>query len=105
MIWQFTACDVTGPVSYKYKDGANEWWTAVQVRNHRLPVTSLEWSSDDGATWNPTERQDYNYFLADSGFGADPVKVRITAVDGQTLVDDLPAVQAEAVFQGAAQFR
>ena len=50
--WQFVACDEEGPVSYKYKDSANEWWTAVQVRNHRLPVATLEWSPD-GTTWKP----------------------------------------------------
>jgi expansin (peptidoglycan-binding protein) len=103
--WQFVACDVQGPLAYKYKDGANEWWTAVQVRNHRLPVSTLEWSKDGGATWNPTERQDYNYFLDDGGFGPDAVRVRITAVDGQVIEDDLPPVQAELVVEGTSQFQ
>jgi len=102
--WQFVACDVRGNVSYKYKDGSNEWWTAVQVRNHRLPIESLEWSPD-GTTWNPTSRQDYNYFLAEGGFGPNPVKVRVTALDGQTIEDDLPAVQADLEVEGGSQFR
>jgi expansin len=101
--WTFVACDVTGPVSYRYKDGSNQWWTAVQVLNSRLPVSKLEYSPD-GSSWNATQRQDYNYFLAGSGFGPNPVKVRITAIDGQTLVDQLPAVQASLTVPGQAQF-
>ncbi len=101
--WALVACDVTGPVSYRYKDGANQWWTAVQVLNARLPVTTLEFSPD-GTSWNATERQDYNYFLAGSGFGPNPVQVRITAIDGQTLVDQLPAVQELLVTAGHGQF-
>lgn len=102
--WKFVACDVTGPVRYRYKDGANQWWTAVQIQNSRLPVTKLEWSVD-GASWNPTVKTDYNYFLDDQGFGPDPVKVRITAVDGQSLTDDLPVVQELLVVAGASQFQ
>jgi expansin len=102
--WQLVTCDVSGPVQYKYKDGANEWWTAVQVRNHRLPVASLEFSRD-GGDYEAMERQDYNYFLTDSGFGPDTVRVRVTAMDGQTLEDDLPPVEAELVVTGHAQFR
>ena len=102
--WTFVACDVPGPVRYRYKDGSNQWWTAVQVHNHRLPVTRLEFSAD-GTNFNATSRTDYNYFLASGGFGPDPVRVRITAVDGQTLEDSLPAVQPGLVTDGAAQFR
>jgi expansin (peptidoglycan-binding protein) len=101
--WQFVPCDVEGPVSYKYKDGANQWWTAVQVRNHRMPVSKLEWSTD-GTSWKTTNRQSYNYFLADGGFGPGSVQVRVTSIDGQVLQDHLPPVQAELVVPGTSQF-
>lgn len=87
-----------------WADGSNPWWTAVQVLNHRLPVTTLEWSPD-GSSWNSTERTDYNYFLASGGFGSNPVRVRVTALDGQTLVDPLPAVEPGLLVAGQAQFR
>jgi expansin len=102
--WKLVTCNVSGPVRYKYKDGANQWWTAVQVQNHRLPVTALEFSTDGGA-YQSMQRMDYNYFLAGSGFGPNPVRVRVTAIDGQTLQDDLPAVQEYLVVDGKAQFR
>ena len=102
--WTFTACDVTGPVKYKFKDGSNPYWTAVQVQNSRLPIAKLE-SSADGTTWTEAARQDYNYFLNDKGFGTGMTQVRITAEDGQMLVDTLPAVQASLVANGQAQFQ
>jgi expansin len=103
--WQMVPCDVSGPVSYRYKDGANQWWTAVQVLNHRLPIESMEYSKDGGGAWESTQRMDYNYFLADGGFGEGSTQVRITAIDGQTLVDELPAVQEYLVTEGSAQFQ
>jgi expansin (peptidoglycan-binding protein) len=102
--WTFVACDVTGPVKYKYKDGSNPYWTAVQVQNSRYPISKLE-SSADGTTWTEAARQDYNYFLNDHGFGSGLVQVRITAESGEALEDTLPTVQANAVTAGQAQFQ
>ena len=101
--WQLVACDVSGPVAYRFKDGANPWWTAVQVRNHRVPVRSMEFSKD-GASWAPMDRMDYNYFLAADGFGDGSTWVRLEAFDGQTLEDELPAVQEYLQVDGHAQF-
>jgi expansin (peptidoglycan-binding protein) len=102
--WNFVACDVSGPVAYRFKEGDNPYWTAVQVRNSRLPVTKFEWSKD-GASFKSIARTDYDYFLDASGFGPDPVHIRVTAVDGQVLDDSLPAVQAGLVVDGKAQFK
>lgn len=102
--WTFVACDARGPVKYKYKDGSNPYWTAVQVRNSRLPIAKLE-SSKDGATWVESQRQNYNYFLNGGGFGAGSTQVRITAQNGSTLVDTLPEVKASLEVTGAAQFQ
>jgi expansin (peptidoglycan-binding protein) len=101
--WTFVACDAVGPVSYKYKDGSNPYWTAVQVRNSRYPISKLE-SSKDGSTWTLAQRQDYNYFLNSSGFGPGTSQVRITGVNGDTLLDTLPEVQASLEVMGQAQF-
>lgn len=101
--WTFVACDAVGPVKYKYKDGSNPYWTAVQVRNSRYPVAKLE-SSKDGATWVELQRQSYNFFLNGAGFGDGSTQVRATAVSGATLTDTLPAVQESLEVTGTAQF-
>ena len=41
--WQVVSPDLAGPIAYHFKDGSNEWWTAVQVRNHRNPIARLEY--------------------------------------------------------------
>lgn len=102
--WNFVACDAQGPVSYKFKDGANIYWTALQVRNSRFPIAKLE-TSKDGSSFAEAQRQDYNYFLNGSGFGAGTTQVRITAVNGATLLDTLPEVKSELVVDGASQFQ
>lgn len=101
--WKLVSCDVSGPVRYKYKDGANAWWTAVQVQNHRLPVVRMEFAKS-GNTYESMSRTDYNYFLTETGFGTGPVRVRVTAIDGQVLEDDLPQVQELLTVEGNGQF-
>lgn len=101
--WEMVECGIDGPISYRYKDGANQWWTAVQVLDHRLPVESMEYSKD-GASFLPMMRMDYNYFLTESGFGEEETVVRVTAIDGQTLTDTLPPVEEYLITEGQAQF-
>jgi expansin (peptidoglycan-binding protein) len=101
--WQVVACDVTGPVAYRFKEGSSQYWTAIQVRNSRLPVASLEWMT--GGAWSMIPRQSYDYFVIGSGVGTTgPFQVRVTAAGGAQLVDTLPGVVAGTVVNGAAQF-
>lgn len=100
--WQFVSCPVTGNVRYRYKEGSSQWWTAIQVRNHRLPVSKLEYLR--GTTWTPVQRLDYNYFVEPKGMGTGQLRVRITDSKGRVLEDTLPAVSAGRVFDGKSQF-
>jgi expansin len=101
--WKVVACNnVTGNVEYQIKDGSSQYWTAIQVRNSRLPVAKLEWL--DNSTWTDVSRADYNYFVVSSGVGSGSYQVRITSSTGDTLTDTLPPVQANAVVQGSGQF-
>jgi expansin len=101
--WHVVPCDVSGPVEYRYKEGSSQYWTAIQVRNHRLPITALEVQL--GGAWQSVARSDYNYFVDAAGVGTTSgFAVRITAGDGQQIVDSLPPVQSALVVDGAAQF-
>jgi expansin (peptidoglycan-binding protein) len=101
--WHYVPCDVTGPVRYRFKDGANQWWTALQVLDHRHAVESLEVQRDDGS-WRAVERLSYNYFVADDGLGPGPYTIRITDVLGQELVDQGVPLGDATTVTGAAQF-
>ena len=57
----------------------------MQVINSNVPVAKLEVSTDGGATWQATTRQDYNFFVNASGFGTDTVDVRVTSSTGEVI--------------------
>jgi len=103
--YQAVACDVKGAMSFEFKDGSSQYWTAIQVRNHRLPITKLEYKQN--GTFTDMPRAEYNYFIDDMGVGVQPdgLTLRITAADGQVLEDKITDVQAGKVVPGAAQFK
>jgi expansin (peptidoglycan-binding protein) len=104
--YQTVACNVTGPLAYHYKDGSSIYWTAIQVRNHRLPVVKLEYKKNGSYVAMP--RMDYNYFVDENGVGDQPngLALRVTAADGQVVEDVLAGgVQADTTIQGTARFK
>lgn len=86
IIWHLIPCPVTGPIVYHFKDGSNQWWTAVQIRNHRNPILSVEYRVDD-STFVDIARTDYNYFVEPDGMGPGPYTLRVTDYYGHVLTD------------------
>jgi expansin (peptidoglycan-binding protein) len=83
--WELVSGPVDlGNVQYVAKDGANPWWFAIQPRQHRNLVTTLEVDVD--GSWVALERLEYNYFVASSGLGSGPFTIRLTDVHGEQLV-------------------
>jgi expansin len=101
--WRVVSCPVSGNLKYHYKDGTSQYWTAIQVRNHRLPIAKLEIGA--GAAFTAVKREDYNYFVAPKGAGSGKVLVRVTSIDGQTIEDTLPAAASDIDAPGASQFK
>jgi expansin (peptidoglycan-binding protein) len=58
----------------------------MQVVNTNEPVTQLEVSTDNGASWTDTTRTYYNFFEKDGGFGTGTVDVRVTGSSGKKVV-------------------
>lgn len=101
--WQQVSYPLSGPIIYHFKDGSNQWWTAVQIRNHRNPVVMFEYQTSIGS-WVTVPRTTYNYFVESSGMGPGPYTFRVTDVFGHTLVDNgIPHVENGDVF-GSSQF-
>lgn len=101
--WQVVSPELSSPIAYHFKDGSNQWWTAVQIRNHRNPIASLEYL-DDGQ-WIAVPRVSYNYFVqTNPGMGPGPYAFRVTDVYGNVLTDSgIPHIENGTV-NGAAQF-
>jgi len=100
--WRHVACDVTGPIVYRFKEGSSQWWTAVQVRNTRYAVEKLEAKVD--GVYRSIERLSYNYFVAADGLGPGPYDLRVTDVLGHVLEDRGIALEVGAEVSGGAQF-
>ena len=73
-----------GPLSFRVKEGASRWWLAVLVDNHGDRLTRVEVLS--GGRWRPLVRQDYNYWIAQSGLGPGPFTIRVSDVLGHRVV-------------------
>jgi expansin (peptidoglycan-binding protein) len=101
--WQYVSCPVDGNISYFFKEGSNQWWTAVQVRNHRNAIATFEYKDEMG-NWKNVARVDYNFFLDESGMGPGPYAFRVTDIAGNVLEDaGVPFVEA-GESPGAGQF-
>jgi expansin (peptidoglycan-binding protein) len=100
--WQYVSCDVSGPLTYHFKDGSNQWWTAVQLRNLRNAVSKLEYEKD--GEFVAVERLDYNYFVEANGMGPGPYTFRVTDVHGSRLTDKGIAGGDDVDRNGAEQF-
>ena len=102
--WRILPLDTAddAPMSYKYKVGSTEFWTAVQVRNHRYPIETLEVLNADGE-FVQLPRRDFNYFEAQSGLGKGPFTFRITDIYGQSVIDEDIPFTPEEIAEGHAQ--
>jgi expansin (peptidoglycan-binding protein) len=102
--WQLISPALNGPIAYHFKDGSNQWWTAVQVRNHRNPIAMFEYRDENGQ-WVVVPRASYNYFVqTDPGMGLGPYTFRVTDIYGNVLVDSgIPFIE-NGTLNGAAQF-
>jgi len=99
--WHYVSCPYTSPIRYHFKDGSNQWWTAVQLRNHVNRVARLE--VGDGTTFSAVARLDYNYFVAETGLGPGPYTFRVTDVHGHTVEDLAIAHLENADVEGSGQ--
>lgn len=101
--WYITASNVAGPIVYHFKSESSQYWTAVQIRNHRYPVSTLEYVAPDGKFMD-VNRTSYNYFVQTSGMGKGPFIFRVTDIYGHTLIDSSIALEPGKDVQGKAQF-
>jgi expansin (peptidoglycan-binding protein) len=102
--WQVVSPVLTGPIAYHFKKGSNQWWTAVQLRNHRNPVARLEYLDMNGQ-WKNVPRTEYNYFVQTKpGMGQGPYTFRVTDSYGNALIDNAVPHIEDGTVNGANQF-
>jgi expansin len=103
ILWTYVACDVGGNLVYHFKDGSNPFWTAVQIRNHRYPISTFEYKGANG-NWVKVTKLNYNYFVEDAGMGNGPYSFRVTDVLGHQIEDNNIALGDNVDRNGSQQF-
>ena len=98
--WDITIQAVQCPVGdtiiqYSFQ-GSNSWYIKLQVRNARIPITSLEITTESGDVITPTHTAD-NYWTANSPQGnfQGELSVKMTAANGEVLHDVVPRVETD----------
>lgn len=101
--WKFVPTTVQGNIIYHFKDGSNQWWTAVQIRNHRAPIASVEYKTEQG-TFKLVNRTEYNYFVEPNGMGPGPFTFRVTDIYGHVVTDSGIVHRENQNVAGSSQF-
>jgi expansin (peptidoglycan-binding protein) len=103
--WQVVSPEMNGPIRFEFKE-KNQWWTAVQVRNHRNPIAKFEYRPTIGSVpFKQVARTDYNYFLEASGMGEGPYTFRVTDILGNVIVSsNIPLSNPGVEINGSGQF-
>jgi expansin (peptidoglycan-binding protein) len=102
--WQLISPEISGPIQYHFKDGSNQWWTAVQIRNSRNPIARFEYRNNSGI-WIDVPRTSYNYFVqTNPGMGVGPFAFRVTDWYGNVLSDASIPFQENETMDGSTQF-
>ncbi|MET0414709.1 MAG: expansin EXLX1 family cellulose-binding protein [Actinoplanes sp.] len=68
---------VPGPISVRIKEGASQYWFAALIDNHGTQLKSVQ------VNGRAAHREDYNYWLIDSGAGPGPYTLKITTTNGR----------------------
>lgn len=70
-------------LSVRIKEGASRYWFAALIDNHGTQLTSVKVATGSG-TFRSAHREDYNYWIIDSGAGPGPYKIKVSDVYGRT---------------------
>ena len=99
--WSLVSPGTSETISLRYKTGSSTYWCAIQVIDHRNPVTGLEVRTTAG--WKRLPRTDYNYFLSEDGGGCGGA-IRVTDLYGEQLTVEGIAVRPDVVQPTGVQF-
>jgi hypothetical protein len=102
--WHFARCPEAGPLQYEFQTASNPYWTSLWVRNPRVPLTKAEVKTASAKAFVELERADDGTLTDASGFGDGPFTLRLTAMDGQVITDELPGFKAGALVKSMKQF-
>ena len=102
--WRIVPCETDGGVIVHYTEGFNQWTPAIQIRNHRLPIVRVDDFVE--GQWREIDREAHNqyYLTPRSDSQAQPLIIRVTAIDGSQISGTFPPFEAGMNYETRHQF-
>jgi hypothetical protein len=102
--WHFSRCPDVGPLQYEFQTGSNPYWTSLWVRDPRVPLTKAEVKKAGAKDFVELQRGGDGTLTDPSGFGTGAFTLRLTAMDGQVITDDLAGFTPGELVKSTKQF-
>jgi len=97
--WKAVDCPTIGGLQYMFQ-GSNPYYIKLQVRNHKIPVQSVEFKTPTG-TYVAGQRSSDNFFIMSSGYPfpltisvTNPLELRITSINGEVITDAITSLES-----------
>jgi hypothetical protein len=103
--WHFARCPDVGGLQYEFQTEANPYWTSLWVRNPRVPLTKAEVKKTGAKDFIELARGTDGTLTDATGFGDGAFTLRLTAMDGQVVTDDLPNFKPGQLVKSDQQFQ
>lgn len=104
MQWSLTPCPDAGNILYEFQTAANPYWMSLWVRNARLPITKVEAKRPGESSFTELSRGGDGTLTRADGVGDGAFTLRLTALDGQVLEDELDGWSPGSVVDSGEQF-
>lgn len=104
MTWHFTRCPDVGGLKYEFQTASNPFWTSLWVRNPWVPLVKAEVKANGDADYVELERKSDGTLTDPSGFGDGAFTLRLTALDGQVVTEELPGFEPGQLVESTRQF-
>jgi len=102
--WHFARCPDVGPMEYEFQTGSNPYWTSLWVRDPRIPLTKAEVKKSGAKDFVELQRGGDGTLTDPSGFGTGAFTLRLTAMDGQIITDELAGFEPGELVESTKQF-
>jgi len=89
--------DAGGTLAFVFDPLSTPWWTRVSVVNPRVPIATVEVQSVTHPQFISLSQDATGAFIDDTGFGSGAFGIRITAVDGQQVLQSFSSVPTGVV--------
>lgn len=105
---QAVQCPVgNSKLEYKFQ-GSNPWYLKIQIRNSRIPVTSLSLWQPNSRQWSAMKPSSDGFWLMGDGYFEKPVnpypiKMKLTAANGAVVYDQINSIRNDVIIWGTGQ--